>query len=162
LPSPAAKAVRTSLCTLQRSLYARLGDEPGRYRKARSTGRCTRPQSPTSLVFDLDLSEPAVILDCGRVALHLKRFVRCFKLAVFRKVSGCKGLHLIVPLNCDSSVAVELDFKSPPSIVRQCRNGFAAHRLIIGFRDFTHRATAHDRRSIVILRKGRERFPRFD
>jgi bifunctional non-homologous end joining protein LigD len=55
---------------------------------------------PTSLVFDLDPGEPAEILDCGRVALHLKDLFDALNLQSFVKVSGSKGLHLIVPLNC--------------------------------------------------------------
>ena len=56
---------------------------------------------PTSLVFDLDPGEPAEILDCGRVALHLKDLFEALNLQSFVKVSGSKGLHLIVPLNGD-------------------------------------------------------------
>jgi hypothetical protein len=41
------------LRVVQRSRNARLGDEPGRYRKARSTGRCTGPQSPHLARFRL-------------------------------------------------------------------------------------------------------------
>ncbi|MEY2615792.1 MAG: bifunctional non-ous end joining protein LigD [Verrucomicrobiota bacterium] len=56
-------------------------------------------QRPTSLVFDLDPGEPAGILECGRVALHLKDLLDNLNLQSFVKVSGSKGLHLIVPLN---------------------------------------------------------------
>jgi bifunctional non-homologous end joining protein LigD len=56
---------------------------------------------PTSLVFDLDPGEPAGILDCGRVALHLKSLFGALNLHCFVKVSGSKGLHMVVPLNCD-------------------------------------------------------------
>jgi bifunctional non-homologous end joining protein LigD len=58
-------------------------------------------QRPTSLVFDLDPGEPAGILECGRVALHLKDLLENLNLQSFVKVSGSKGLHLVVPLNCD-------------------------------------------------------------
>ena len=54
---------------------------------------------PTSLVFDLDPGEPADILDCGRVALHLNDVFESLGLQCFVKVSGSKGLHLAVPLN---------------------------------------------------------------
>ncbi|HEY5744402.1 MAG TPA: non-homologous end-joining DNA ligase, partial [Terrimicrobiaceae bacterium] len=54
---------------------------------------------PTSLVFDLDPGEPADILDCGRVALHLRSLFESLGLQCFVKVSGSKGLHLAVPLN---------------------------------------------------------------
>jgi bifunctional non-homologous end joining protein LigD len=43
---------------------------------------------PTSLVFDLDPGEPAEILDCGRVALHLKDLFDALNLQSFVKVSG--------------------------------------------------------------------------
>lgn len=54
---------------------------------------------PTSIVFDLDPGEPAGILDCGRVALHLKEVFAQMGLESLVKVSGSKGLHLTVPLN---------------------------------------------------------------
>lgn len=56
---------------------------------------------PTAVVFDLDPGEPAGVLDCGRVALHLKKVMAGLKLESFVKVSGSKGLHLTVPLNSD-------------------------------------------------------------
>jgi len=58
---------------------------------------------PTSVVFDLDPGEPAGILDCGEVALHLKGLFDAWGLQSFVKVSGSKGLHLSVPLNCDAT-----------------------------------------------------------
>ena len=54
---------------------------------------------PTSVVFDLDPGEPANIIDCGRVALHLRAVFAAWGLESFVKVSGSKGLHLSVPLN---------------------------------------------------------------
>ena len=61
---------------------------------------------PTSVVFDLDPGEPANILDCGKIALHLKGVFDALKLKSFVKVSGSKGLHLSVPLN--SAVTYEM------------------------------------------------------
>jgi bifunctional non-homologous end joining protein LigD len=54
---------------------------------------------PTSVVFDLDPGEPAGLLDCAEIALHLKKVFDGLKLESFVKVSGSKGLHLAVPLN---------------------------------------------------------------
>ena len=54
---------------------------------------------PTSVVFDLDPGDGADILDCGDIALHLKKVFDGLKLNSFVKVSGSKGLHLSVPLN---------------------------------------------------------------
>ena len=56
---------------------------------------------PSSIVFDLDPGEGAGILECGKVALHLKGVFDALKLKSFVKVSGSKGLHLSVPLNSD-------------------------------------------------------------
>ncbi len=65
---------------------------------------------PTSIVFDLDPGEPAGILDCGRVALHLKETLAAWGLQSFVKVSGSKGLHLTVPLNSDAPYEVTQPF----------------------------------------------------
>ncbi len=58
---------------------------------------------PTSIVFDLDPGEPAGLIECGEVALHLKKVFETWGLESFVKVSGSKGLHLSVPLNGDAS-----------------------------------------------------------
>jgi bifunctional non-homologous end joining protein LigD len=65
---------------------------------------------PTSLVFDLDPGEPADILDCGRVALHLRELFASLSLECFVKVSGSKGLHLAVPLNTEVTYEVTQPF----------------------------------------------------
>ncbi len=54
---------------------------------------------PRSIVFDLDPGEPAGLVECGEVALHLQRLFKTWGLDSFAKVSGSKGLHLSVPLN---------------------------------------------------------------
>ena len=56
---------------------------------------------PTSIVFDLDPGEPAGLLECAEVALHLRKLLKKWGLedSTFVKVSGSKGLHLNVPLN---------------------------------------------------------------
>ncbi len=63
--------------------------------------RAPKLSRPTSVVFDLDPGEPAGLLDCGEIALHLKKVLEALKLECFVKVSGSKGLHLTVPLNTD-------------------------------------------------------------
>jgi bifunctional non-homologous end joining protein LigD len=70
---------------------------------------------PTSLVSDLDPGEPAGILDCGRVALHLKSLFEALNLQTFVKVSEFKGLHMIVPLNCDVTYEVTQPFAKTPA-----------------------------------------------
>lgn len=75
---------------------------------------------PTSVVFDLDPGEPAGILDCGEVALHLKSVFDALKLECFVKVSGSKGLHLTVPLNTDVSYEMTQPFaKAIAELVKQ-------------------------------------------
>jgi bifunctional non-homologous end joining protein LigD len=54
---------------------------------------------PTQIVFDLDPGEPAGMIECARVALHLRGLFEAWGLQSFVKVSGSKGLHLSVPLN---------------------------------------------------------------
>ena len=47
---------------------------------------------PTSLVFDLDPGEPADILDCGRVALHLNDVFQSLGLECFVEGIGLEGI----------------------------------------------------------------------
>jgi bifunctional non-homologous end joining protein LigD len=61
--------------------------------------RAGSPQTPDSMVFDLDPGDPANILDCARVALILRDLLSRMGLANYVKTSGRKGLHLYVPLN---------------------------------------------------------------
>jgi bifunctional non-homologous end joining protein LigD len=61
--------------------------------------RAGSPQTPDSMVFDLDPGDPANILDCARVALILRDLLSRMGLASYIKTSGQKGLHVFVPLN---------------------------------------------------------------
>src|SRR5581483_3247126 len=61
--------------------------------------RCGSINIPGSIVFDLDPGEPAGLLECAHVALHLRKLLERWGLKTFVKVSGSKGLHLSVPLN---------------------------------------------------------------
>ena len=65
---------------------------------------------PTQIVFDLDPGEPANMIDCGEIALHLKKLFEKWGLQSFIKVSGSKGLHLSVPLNCECTYEVTQPF----------------------------------------------------
>ncbi len=62
--------------------------------------RADSPETPNSVVFDLDPGEGAGILQCARVALILRDLLSEVKLTSFIKTSGMKGLHIYVPLNC--------------------------------------------------------------
>jgi bifunctional non-homologous end joining protein LigD len=61
--------------------------------------RADSPETPDSIVFDLDPGDPANILDCAQVALILRDLLMNLRLTSFVKTSGQKGLHVFVPLN---------------------------------------------------------------
>lgn len=61
--------------------------------------RAGSPETPDSMVFDLDPGEPANVLDCASVALILRDLLTHMGLASYVKTSGQKGLHVYVPLN---------------------------------------------------------------
>jgi bifunctional non-homologous end joining protein LigD len=61
--------------------------------------RTGSPETPDSMVFDLDPGDGANILDCARVALILRDLLTRMDLANYIKTSGNKGLHVVVPLN---------------------------------------------------------------
>jgi bifunctional non-homologous end joining protein LigD len=61
--------------------------------------RAGSPETPDSMVFDLDPGDGADILDCSRVALILRDLLFELRLASYVKTSGRKGLHVYVPLN---------------------------------------------------------------
>jgi bifunctional non-homologous end joining protein LigD len=61
--------------------------------------RVGSPDTPDSMVFDLDPGEPAGVLECARVALVLRDLLGRMGLAGYAKTSGRKGLHVFVPLN---------------------------------------------------------------
>lgn len=57
------------------------------------------PQVPTAMVFDLDPGEQIGLPQCVEVARRIKALLDQVKLRCFAKLSGKKGLHLLVPLN---------------------------------------------------------------
>ena len=61
--------------------------------------RAGSPETPDSMVFDLDPGDGANILDCAKVALILRDLLYELRLASCVKTSGKKGLHVYVPLN---------------------------------------------------------------
>jgi bifunctional non-homologous end joining protein LigD len=61
--------------------------------------RADFPETPDSMVFDLDPGDQASILECARVALILRDLLSRMGLASYVKTSGKKGLHVYVPLN---------------------------------------------------------------
>jgi bifunctional non-homologous end joining protein LigD len=61
--------------------------------------RAHSPETPDSMVFDLDPGDQAGIVECARVALILRDLLSRMGLASYVKTSGKKGLHVYVPLN---------------------------------------------------------------
>lgn len=61
--------------------------------------RCSDPDSPTMLVFDLDPGDPATIVECAQVALEIQEVLETVGLQSFPKTSGSKGMQLYAPLN---------------------------------------------------------------
>lgn len=57
------------------------------------------PDTPTTMVFDLDPGPPAALADCVPIALRLKGLLDHLGLVSIVKTSGGKGLHILVPLN---------------------------------------------------------------
>ena len=61
--------------------------------------RANSPETPDSMVFDLDPGDGTGILECARVALILRDLLSRMRLASYVKTSGKKGLHVYIPLN---------------------------------------------------------------
>lgn len=61
--------------------------------------RAASPETPDSVVFDLDPGEGADVIACARVALVLRDLLSRLGLESAVKTSGQKGLHAYVPLN---------------------------------------------------------------
>ncbi len=61
--------------------------------------RVVSPETPDSMVFDLDPGNHANLLHCTRVALILRDLLSQLQLISYVKTSGKKGLHVLVPLN---------------------------------------------------------------
>ncbi len=61
--------------------------------------RATSPDTPDSMIFDLDPGIGAGIPECARVALMLRDLLSEMGLSSYVKTSGKKGLHVYVPLN---------------------------------------------------------------
>ncbi|MFB7514024.1 non-homologous end-joining DNA ligase [Streptomyces sp. NPDC056144] len=60
--------------------------------------RASSPGVADRLVLDLDPGAPATVVECCRVALHLRERLAADGLEAFAKTSGAKGLHLLVPI----------------------------------------------------------------
>ena len=64
-----------------------------------SLAKASNPGRPTALVFDLDPGPPTDVVDCGEVALEIRKLLKGVGLESWPKTSGSKGMQLYVPLN---------------------------------------------------------------
>jgi bifunctional non-homologous end joining protein LigD len=67
--------------------------------------RAADPETPTSMVFDLDPGEGAGLVECCRVAQSLRTALGHLGLDALVKTSGSRGLHVVVPVNAPASFA---------------------------------------------------------
>lgn len=106
--SEGGPAINYILCNDRATLLwtANLGD----IEKHVLLARAPALDQPTSVVFDLDPGPPAGILECAKVALHLRELFETWGLESFVKVSGSKGLHLSVPLNSGATYEMTQPF----------------------------------------------------
>jgi bifunctional non-homologous end joining protein LigD len=98
-------------------------------------------ERPTALVFDLDPGPPATIAECCRVAFWLKEIFDAFKLEVFAKTSGSKGLQLYVPLNSPITyaqtkpfaqwLAQRIEREHPEEVVSKMQKALRAGKVFI-------------------------------
>src|SRR5262249_46335500 len=97
---------------------------------------------PTAIVFDFDPGEGATILDCARVAFHVRDLLHHLGLKCFPKVSGSKGLQVYLPLNTASAaydatqpfakaVAELMEERFPELVVSKMRKVIRAGKVFI-------------------------------
>jgi len=96
---------------------------------------------PTAMVFDLDPGDNADILDCGRVAFLLKDLLAPWKLELFPKVSGSRGIQVYMPLNTKvtyhvvrplaKSIAEHLEREHPGLVVAEMAKISRAGKVFI-------------------------------
>jgi bifunctional non-homologous end joining protein LigD len=109
-------------------------------------------ERPTALVFDLDPGPPATIVECASVAFWLKEIFDAFKLEVFAKTSGSKGLQLYVPLNTPvtydktkpfaQALAQRLEREHPREVVSKMQKSLRGGKVFIDWsQNDSHKTT---------------------
>ncbi|HMJ88366.1 MAG TPA: non-homologous end-joining DNA ligase [Candidatus Acidoferrum sp.] len=109
-------------------------------------------EKPTMLVFDLDPGPPATIVECATVAFWLKEIFDAFKLQMFPKTSGSKGLQLYVPLNTPvtyertkpfaQGLAQRLEREHPREVVSKMQKALRGGKVFIDWsQNDTHKTT---------------------
>lgn len=102
--------------------------------------RASSPALADRLVFDLDPGPPATVLECCRVALHLRERLSADGLTAFAKTSGSKGLHLLVPVTPTPSahvsayarrLAVEAEAALPDLVVHRMAKALRPGKVFV-------------------------------
>jgi len=117
-----------------------------------SLAKFRNKERPTALVFDLDPGAPATLVECATVAFWLKEIFDAFKLKVFAKTSGSKGLQLYVPLNTPvtyeqtksfaQSLAQRLEREHPREVVSKMQKSLRAGKVFIDWsQNDSHKTT---------------------
>jgi bifunctional non-homologous end joining protein LigD len=114
--------------------------------------RADEPESPTSVVFDLDPGPGVDLLACCRVALVLRDALEGVGMRSFVKTSGSVGIHVVAPLNTPATFGATKDFArlvartiraSMPNLVvdRQARDARAGRVLVDWLQNDRRRST---------------------
>jgi bifunctional non-homologous end joining protein LigD len=117
-----------------------------------SLAKSRNKERPTTLVFDLDPGAPATIVECATVAFWLKEVFDAFRLEVFAKTSGSKGLQLYVPLNTPvtyeqtkpfaQALAQRLEREHPREVVSKMQKNLRANKVFIDWsQNDSHKTT---------------------
>jgi bifunctional non-homologous end joining protein LigD len=104
--------------------------------------KATSQQRPTHMVFDLDPGPGVTILDCAKLAFHVRDVLDHMNLTCLAKTSGGKGLHLYVPLNTPNvtfddtkhfsrSLAVLFSNESPDRVTSVMRKSDRPNKIFI-------------------------------
>ncbi|MGW6390664.1 non-homologous end-joining DNA ligase [Streptomyces sp. NPDC055103] len=91
--------------------------------------RASSPAIADRLVFDLDPGAPATVVECCRVALHLRERLAADGLEAFAKTSGSKGLHVLVPVVPTPSERVSAYAKELAVEAEAALPGLVVHRM---------------------------------
>jgi bifunctional non-homologous end joining protein LigD len=117
-----------------------------------SLAKAADKEKPTMLVFDLDPGPPATIVECATVACWLKEIFDAFKLQVFAKTSGSKGMQLYVPLNTPvtyeqtkpfaQALAQRMEREHPREVVSKMQKNLRAGKVFIDWsQNDSHKTT---------------------
>ncbi|MFE3070190.1 non-homologous end-joining DNA ligase [Streptomyces sp. NPDC059247] len=91
--------------------------------------RSPSPAVADRLVLDLDPGPPATVVECCRVALHLRERLARDGLEAWAKTSGAKGLHLLVPLAPTPSARVSAYARRLAVEAEVALPGLVVHRM---------------------------------